>query len=124
MIWAKIVEIVSLDCVSTIDFQKGSPEIRGQLLFPVVPDECDFVPKSWNYSFVYPGVKTEYNFVTAIPRSIAFVRMRADFEYLGRKESSHHAAKILAVNRLSFSSGKEAPPNFRLSGDMLVAFLA
>ena len=71
-----------------------------------------------------PGLETEYNFVTAIPRSIAFVRMRADFEYLGRKESSHHAAKILAVNGLSSSSGKEAPPNFRLSGDMLVAFFS
>ena len=87
MIWAKIVEIVSLDCVSTIDFQKGSPEIRGQLLFPVVPDECDFVPKSWNYSFVYPGVKTEYNFVTAIPRSIAFVRMRATSNTWGERKA-------------------------------------
>jgi len=77
--------------------QKGTAAIRGQLLFPVVIEEGDFVPPSWDHSFVYPGVKTEYNFVTAIPRTIAFVRMQGDFEYLGRRGSSHHAAKIMAV---------------------------
>src|SRR5688500_2881478 len=46
--------------------EKGSSEIRGQLLFPVVLGEGEFVPKSWEYSFVYPGVRTEYNYVTAI----------------------------------------------------------
>lgn len=77
--------------------ERGSAAIRGQLLFPVVLDEGDFVPPSWDHSFVYPGVRTEYNFVTAIPRTIAFVRMQGDFEYLGRRDNSHHAAKILAV---------------------------
>lgn len=77
--------------------EKGAAAIRGQLLFPVVLEEGEFVPTSWDYSFVYPGVKTEYNFVTAIPRTIAFVRMQGDFEYTGRRDSSHHAAKILAV---------------------------
>jgi hypothetical protein len=77
--------------------EKGAPAIRGQLLFPVVLDEGEFIPASWDYSFVYPGVRTEYNFVTAIPGTIAFVRMQGDFEYKGRRDSSHHAAKILAV---------------------------
>ena len=77
--------------------EKGPDAIRGQLLFPAVLEQGDFVPRSWNYSFVYPGVRTEYNFVMAIPSDVAFVRMEAAFVYLGRANDSHHAAKILAV---------------------------
>ncbi|MEK6410596.1 MAG: hypothetical protein AABN34_27030 [Acidobacteriota bacterium] len=74
----------------------GDQSIRGQLLFPDVLAEGTFVPASWAYSFIYPGVKTEYNFVTAIPADASFVRVQGDFEYIpsGR---SHHAAKILKV---------------------------
>jgi hypothetical protein len=90
--------------------ETGSAEIRGQLLFPLVLEEGEFVPKSWEYSFVYPGVRTEYNFVTAIPRSIAFVRMQGDFEYMDRKDASHHAAKILAID-VSGSAHKVGAPN-------------
>lgn len=89
----KLLGLSGASCV-----EKGTTNIRGQLLFPMVLDEGEFVPRSWEYSFVYPAVKTEYNFVTAIPRAVAFVRMQADFEYLDRKEASHHAAKILAVD--------------------------
>jgi len=76
--------------------ERGDQSIRGQLLFPDVLAEGPFVPTSWAYSFVYPGVKTEYNFVTAIPVDVSFVRVQGDFEYIpsGR---SHHAAKILKV---------------------------
>ena len=81
----------------TSSVEKGPEAIRGQLLFPVILDEGEFVPKTWEHTFVYPGVKTEYNFVTAIPGTIAFVRMQGDFEYLGRRNSSHHAARVLAV---------------------------
>jgi hypothetical protein len=90
--------------------EKGPARIRGQLLFPTVLDEGEFVPRSWEYSFVYPGVKTEYNFVTVIPRDIAFVRMQGDFEYLERKGASHHAAKVLMVD-VSGSPRRGASPN-------------
>jgi len=76
--------------------KRGDQSVRGQLLFPDVLAEGPFVPTSWAYSFIYPGVKTEYNFVSFIPADVSFVRVQADFEYLsfGR---SHHAAKILKV---------------------------
>ncbi|WP_437522582.1 hypothetical protein WME79_31900 [Sorangium sp. So ce726] len=77
--------------------QKGSANVRGQLLFPTLLEEGDFVPASWDHSFVYPGVRTEYNFVIAIPKTVAFIRMQGDFQYLGRQDATHHAAKILAV---------------------------
>jgi hypothetical protein len=82
----------------TDEIKRGGQEIRHQIEFPRVLEEGFFVPKNWEYSFVYPGVKTEYNFVTAIPRNILFVRMQADFAYLIAGET-HHAAKILKVPR-------------------------
>lgn len=78
----------------------GDGSVRGQLLFPHLIAEGSFIPEHWSYSFVYPGVKTEYNFVTDIPVDIAFVRVQADMNYMLRGES-HHAAKILRVPSVS-----------------------
>jgi hypothetical protein len=83
--------------------ERGGPRIRNQLNFPDKLDEGRFVPEDWEYSFVYPGIKTEYNFVTAIPQHISFVRMQGDFAYLMNGET-HHAAKILKVPDFKLSS--------------------
>ena len=80
----------------TSALERGDDSIRGQLLFPAVLAKGPFVPASWSYSFVYPGVKTGYNFVTAIPADVSFVRVQADFEYVSPGRS-HHAAKVLKV---------------------------
>jgi len=81
---------------STSRVERGDESIRGQVLFPDVLAEGPFIPSSWAYSFVYPGVKTEYNFVTTIPADVSFIRVQADFEYVSPGRS-HHAAKILKV---------------------------
>lgn len=76
--------------------KRGDQSVRGQLFFPDVISEGHFVPASWGYSFVYPGVKTEYNFVTTVPTDVSFIRVQGDFEYL-TAQRSHHAAKIIKV---------------------------
>jgi len=76
--------------------QKGSASIRGQINFPNLLEEGLFIGDNWNYTFIYPGVKTEYNYVAAIPSDLQFVRMQGDFEYLSPGRS-HHAAKVLRV---------------------------
>ena len=80
----------------TSPVERGDESIRGQVRFADVLAEGPFIPTSWAYSFVYPGVKTEYNFVTTIPADVSFVRVQADFEYVSPGRS-HHAAKILKV---------------------------
>jgi hypothetical protein len=79
---------------------RGGADIRGQLRFPHLLEEGHFVPPHWSFSFVYPGVKTEYNFVTSIPEDVSFVRLQGDFTYL-RSGASHHAAKVLKVPNLA-----------------------
>ena len=75
----------------------GGEDVRNQLLFPHVVAEGLFVPGSWGYSFVFPGVKTEYSYVTTIPAEAAYLRVQGDFEYLDHAGESHHAAKVLRV---------------------------
>lgn len=81
----------------------GGPDIRQQLNFSRVLGRGRFIPKDWVESFIYPGVRTEYNFVTMVPSDTAFLRMQADFIYPDMKEGSHHAAKVVAVPVLSES---------------------
>lgn len=80
----------------TDELRRGDDDIRRQLRFPHLLEQGVFVPMDWNYSFIYPGVRTEYNFVAAIPADVVFVRMQGDFEYFPTGET-HHAAKVLKV---------------------------
>ena len=76
--------------------EMGGEEIRYQLNFEHKILQGSFIPADWNYTFIYPGVRTEYNFVAMIPKEARFVRMQGDFEY-EEPSRSHHAAKVLAV---------------------------
>ena len=43
---------------------RGTSAIRGQLSFPYTLEVGSFIPRDWDSTYVYPGVRTEYNFVT------------------------------------------------------------
>jgi hypothetical protein len=79
------------------EIRSGDKQIRFQIFFPHIVSEGSFVPESWEYTFVQPGVRTEYNFVCALPINTAFVRVESKFLYSVSGES-HHAAKVLRVS--------------------------
>lgn len=95
-----------LDLKRTDPLVAGSDDIRCQLKFPHVVAEGFFVPPTWDFTFIYPGVKTEYNFVCSIPDEFAFIRMQGDFSYLAPGKS-HHAAKVLEVPNSSYMDSPE-----------------
>lgn len=76
--------------------KKGNESVREQLLFTRELAKGPFIPEKWIYSFVYPQVKTNYNYVTSIPMNISFIRVQADFAYILKGET-HHAATICKV---------------------------
>ncbi len=76
--------------------ESGGDDIRHQLDFKHNLLKGAFIPSGWNYTFIYPGVRTEYNYVATIPAKAEFVRMQSDFDY-EEPGRSHHAAKVLAV---------------------------
>lgn len=76
--------------------EEGDSSIRGQIRIPHMLWEGSWVPEHWHYTFIYPGVKTEYNYVAALPTNILFVRVEGSFSY-DREGSSHHAAKLQRV---------------------------
>ncbi|PDS40276.1 hypothetical protein CO665_02325 [Rhizobium anhuiense] len=90
----------------TDDLCPGSAKIRNQLNFHRELCEGSFIPGDWPWTFIYPGVRTEYNFVTTIPADTRFVRMESEFLYLRGKDNSHHAARVLSVP--DFSAAKES----------------
>ncbi len=69
---------------------------RGQTAIPHLLCEGTFVPINWDYTFIYPEVKTEYNYITTLDPEVTFVRVEASFSY-ERDNSSDHAAKLLKV---------------------------
>lgn len=76
--------------------EEGDATIRGQTKIPHMLLEGSWVPEEWNYTFIYPGVKSEYNYIAAVPLDVSFIRVEGSFSY-DREGSSHHAAKLLKV---------------------------
>lgn len=76
--------------------EPGDDSIRGQTRIPHLLQEGSFVPAHWDHTFVYPGVKTEYNYITTLDPDVTFVRVEGSFSY-EREQTSHHAAKLLEV---------------------------
>ena len=75
----------------------GRPDIRGQLYFPHDLAEGDFIPSTWDQTFIYPGVKTEYNYVCAPTGDTFFVRMQGDFQYLSAGKPLRRPVESAAV---------------------------
>jgi len=75
---------------------EGDNSIRGQIRIPHILCKGAWIPEHWNYTFIYPGVKTEYSYVAALPLDISFVRVEGSFSY-DREGNSHHAAKLQKV---------------------------
>ena len=77
--------------------QDGDESIRGQTRIPHELGAGTFVPEHWDYTFIYPGVETEYNYITTLDADVRFVRVEGSFSY-DREGASHHAAKLLRVD--------------------------
>jgi hypothetical protein len=75
---------------------EGDESIRGQVRIPHLIKEGTWVPEHWNYTFIYPGVKTEYNYITVLPENVSFIRVEGSFSY-DQAGNTHHAAKLLKV---------------------------
>jgi hypothetical protein len=75
---------------------EGDKSIRGQIRIPQILWEGSWIPEHWEYTFIYPSVKTEYNYVAAIPQNISILRVEGSFSY-DREGNSHHAAKLQKV---------------------------
>lgn len=80
----------------------GGESIRNQLNFKNQLRHGWFIPTNWKYSFVYPSIQTDYNFVTAIPSTTRYVLIKGEFEYYRRfmmfgNNRSHHAGVVLSI---------------------------
>lgn len=82
--------------MDTDPLELGSDKIRNQLNFKQNLGKGPFIPSDWDYSFVYPCVKTEYTYVTLIPDSTKYLLVKGKFQYLLNGES-HHAGSILKI---------------------------
>jgi hypothetical protein len=76
--------------------EKGEDAIRGQIKIPHLLMEGSWIPSNWQYTFIYPGVRTEYNYIAAISTNVSFIRVEGSFSY-ERGGRLHHAAKLLKV---------------------------
>ena len=74
-------------------------EEQDEIEFPREVAKGFFMPRRFEYSFVYPGVATHYNTVIAIPTDIRFLRIKSRFVYYDRREEDHYAGATLAVER-------------------------
>ena len=62
-----------------------------------------FVTEKMEYTFVFPGIRTEYTYVTVLDPDVELIRINADFRY-PRSVETHHAARVFAVPKRATAS--------------------
>lgn len=81
---------------ATDPLELGGENIRYQLNFSNLIAEGPFFPPEWEYSFVYPGVKTNYSYITIVPSEYKYLLLKGRFHY-SRNNESHHAGKVIKI---------------------------
>jgi len=63
-----------------------------------------FIPQNWEYSFIEPGIKNEYKYVTTLPIEATFVLIHGKFKYQSDEHEFHTAIKLKKVPSLEKSN--------------------
>ncbi|WP_286262019.1 hypothetical protein [Thalassotalea atypica] len=106
------LKIQNFDCEiraikSGDNLELGGEAIRNQLNFcHEVANGC-FFPKEWKYSFIYPSVKTDYNFITVVPSSCEYLLVKGRFNYY-KSTRGHHAGVVLKIPNKSLQRNADA----------------
>jgi hypothetical protein len=89
--------------------QDGLEKYNYQTKFPHLHlvDEHDknlkrsIVPKSWENTFIDPGVKQKYSYITSLPDNTTGILVKSKFNYSRSKLDFHGAQKAFAINKLN-----------------------
>jgi hypothetical protein len=85
-----------LRCVSSDEaLRHGGEGINYQLEIPHKLKEGSWMPRGWAYTFIEPGLRTRYSFISTVPVSASFVLVHGRFSY--SKEDFHTADRLVKV---------------------------
>lgn len=73
----------------------GDDKINHQLYLPHEGKSGAWIPASWGWTFIEPGLKARYSHVTTIPAAAKFVLLHGRFDY--PRDDFHTADRLLAV---------------------------
>ncbi len=75
-------------------------EWGGQVHFPHLVAEGSFLPKTWDFFFIDPGIKGKYSYVARVPKQATFLILHCRFQYFDKRKFSHTAEKSISVSEL------------------------
>jgi len=70
-------------------------EYGGQLLFPNNAIKASWLPAEWSYTFIEPGIRTHYSYITTIPCDAGIALLHGFFKYENGIE--FHSAETCAA---------------------------
>jgi hypothetical protein len=86
---------------------EGGQQIGHQTVIPHVLKEGSWLPGDWAATFIEPGLRTRYSFVTSVPSRASFVLLHGLLVY-GDSHVAHTAESLV---RVPASGGHPAPPS-------------
>jgi hypothetical protein len=89
-----------LRCLHGSDpIEDGPADINQQTNIPrVLIKSRSWFPKDWEWTFIHPGVRTRYSYVTAVPSDASFVLVHGRFKYPD-DQLFHTADRLVQVPR-------------------------
>ncbi len=80
---------------SSDELAEGGPKINNQVSIPFLLKEGSWIPKNWGDTFIDPGIRTRYSYVSTVPLGTSFVLLHGRFLY--SNGYPHTADKLAAV---------------------------
>jgi hypothetical protein len=89
----------NLYCLGPSDaLTQGDKRINEQVLFSRQLQRKRFwIPENWIKSFIEPGVRQRYTYITAIPRDASSVLLYSEFRYSDQTRGFHTAQRVFPV---------------------------
>ena len=84
---------LELRCLLKNDHITTSPSLGGQVVVPHVLLNASWLPEDWQMTYIEPGLKTVYSFVSSVPVDASFVLLHGYLDY----ENGSHSAEVLAA---------------------------
>lgn len=86
-----------LNGITASDNIKASDQWGGQIDFPNLIAEGSFLPESFSYFSIGPGVTAKYSFVARVPTETTFLLFHSKFTYSDGRGFSHTMERTVAT---------------------------
>lgn len=90
-----------LNAINSQDTIDVSNDWGGQVHFPNLVAKGSFLPKSYSFFFIDPGVRAKYSYIARVSKDATFLIFHCWFNYVDGRRFGHTAERTVSLAKLT-----------------------